>query len=119
MNHKLYNLKKLDEIAQGDQGFIRDMLVTFVENVTAEIEGIQCLKLIENWTSIAETAHKLASNFAYLGADRLHALAVDIEKSVIRDQNLTGIADKAVILCNEGVLLISQLKKDFNIMGTN
>ena len=119
MNHKLYNLKKLDEIAQGDQGFIRDMLVTFVENVTVDIESIQSLKLAENWTSIAETAHKLASNFAYLGADRLHALAVDIEKSVIRDQNLTGVADKTNDLCNDGVLLISQLKKDFNIMGTN
>ena len=119
MDHKLYNLRKLDEIAQGDQGFIRDMLVTFVENVTAEIESIQSLKLVENWTSIAETAHKLASNFAYLGADRLHVLAADIEKSVIHDQNLTGVADKTDTLCNDGILLISQLKKDFEIMDTN
>ena len=119
MDYKLYNLKKLDEIAQGDQSFIQDMLVTFVENVTSDIEGIQSLKLVENWTAIAETAHKLASNFAYLGADRLHALAVDIEKSVIRDHNLTGITDKTDNLCNEGVLLISQLKKDFNIIDTN
>jgi len=119
MDHKLYNLRKLDEIAQGDQGFIRDMLVTFVENVTAEIESIQSLKLVENWTSIAETAHKLASNFAYLGADRLHVLAADIEKSVIHDQNLTGVAEKTDNLCNDGVLLISQLMKDFDITGTN
>ena len=115
MIHKLYNLKKLDEIAQGDQGFIWDMLITFVENVTAEIRGIQSFKLAENWTSIAETAHKLASNFAYLGADRLHALAVDIEKSVIIDHNLTGVADKTDELCNGGILLVDQLKKDFDI----
>jgi HPt (histidine-containing phosphotransfer) domain-containing protein len=119
MDHKLYNLKKLDEIAQGNQGFIQEMLVTFVENVTVEIGGIQSFKAAENWTAIAETAHKLASNFAYLGADGLHALAVDIEKSVINDHNLTGVADKTDKLCNEGILLISQLKKNFDIAGTN
>ncbi len=115
MSHKLYNLKKLSEIAQGDEGFVRDMVVTFVENVTAEIESIQKLKISEKWTSIAEIAHKLASNFAYLGADDLHALAVNIEKSVINDQNLSGIADKAGQLCESGLLMINELKVDFKI----
>ena len=119
MVHKLYNLKKLDEIAQGNRDFIRDMLVTFVENVTADIIGIQSLRSAENWTVIAETAHKLASNFAYLGANSLHALAADIEKSVINEHNLTGVADKTDKLCNEGILLVSQLKKDFCIAGVN
>ncbi|MDR1153292.1 MAG: Hpt domain-containing protein [Bacteroidales bacterium] len=119
MDQKLYNLKKMDEIAQGDQGFIRDMLVTFVENVTAEIEGIRSLKTAEKWTVIAETAHKLASNFAYLGADGLHALAADIEKSVMNDHNLTGVADKTDKLCSEGILLVDQLKKDFDIVSAN
>jgi len=119
MIHKLYNLKKLDEIAQGNQGFIRDMVVTFVENVTTEIGGIQSFKSVKNWTSIAEAAHKLASNFAYLGANSLHALAADIEKSVLNDNNLTGVADKTEKLCNEGSLLVSQLEKDFCISNAN
>jgi len=118
MAHNLYNLKKISEIAQGDQGFIREMLVTFVENVTVDIERIQSLKPVENWTAIAETAHKLASNFAYLGANKLHVLAADIEKSVLNDGNLTGIADKTVRMCDEGIMLVSQLKSDFNISGT-
>jgi len=118
MVHKLYNLKKLNEIAQDNQGFIREMVVTFVDNVTADIGGIHSLKSVENWTAIAETAHKLASNFAYLGANRLHALAVDIEKSVINDRNLTGIADKTDKLCDEGIKLVNQLKKDFCILST-
>ncbi len=112
---KLYHLKKLIEIAQGDEGFIRDMIVTFVENVTAEIESIQSLKTSESWTTIAEIAHKLASNFAYLGADELHALAVNIEKSVVVDRNLVGISDKAEKMCVDGSLLISELKKDFEL----
>lgn len=113
MDHKYYNLKKLDEIAQGDQAFIREMLVTFVENVTTDIEGIERLKLAERWTEIAEIAHKLASNFAYLGAGNLQTLAANIERSVIDDQNLTGILDKTNRLCRDGNLLIEQLKNDF------
>ena len=119
MVHRLYNLKKLDEIAQGNQEFIREMVVTFVENVTKDISGILSLKSVENWTAIAETSHKLASNFAYLGAGRLHALAADIERSVINERNLTGVSDKTDKLCNEGSFLVSQLKKDFCITVLN
>ena len=115
MVQRHYNLKKLDEIAQGDQGFIRDMVVTFVENVTKDVNSIQLLKSMNNWTAIAEKAHKLASNFAYLGANGLHALAAGIEKSVLNERNLTGVADKADQLCNDGITLVSQLKKDFCI----
>ena len=118
MVQRLYNLRKLDEIAQGNQGFIRDMLVTFVENVTKDIGGIHSLKSNNNWTAIAERAHKLASNFAYLGANSLHALALDIERSVLNDNNFTGIADKTDKLCDEGIMLVGQLKKDFCILDT-
>lgn len=119
MNHKIYNLEKLNEISQGDQEFIRDMLGIFVENVTADIAGIQSFKTAGNWTAIAETAHKLASNFAYLGADDLHALSANIEKSVINDRNLEGVAEKADKLCHDGMSLINQLKVDFDIEAPN
>ena len=115
MADKLYNLKKLKEIAQGNDGFIQEMVVTFVENVTNEIESIQKLKATENWMAIAEISHKLASNFAYLGSDMLHALAGDIEKSVINDHNFNNVAEKADRMCTEGRLLINELKKDFTI----
>jgi len=119
MVQKHYNLKKINEIAQGDQGFIREMLETFVENVTNEVARIQSFRPVENWTAIAETAHKLASNFAYLGANHLHALATDIERSVLNDQNLTGISEKTEKMCHEGMMLVSELKKDFCILNKN
>ena len=119
MVQKLYNLKKINEIAQGDQEFVLDMLVTFVENVTLEIERIQLFRPLENWTAIAETAHKLASNFAYLGAQNLQALASDIEKSVFHDHNLTGIAEKTGQMCDAGIMLVGQLKNDLCIVDKN
>ena len=119
MANQQYNLKRLSEIAQGDEGFVREMVATFVENVIAEIELIQNLKISESWNNIAEIAHKLASNFAYLGADDLHALAVDIEKNVLIDRNLLAIPQKTERLCESGLLLINELKKEFNIRDTD
>jgi len=116
MGHRLYNLKKLEEISQGDEVFVRDMVAEFVHNVTGSIENILSFKPLEKWTSIAETAHKLVSNFAYLGADMLQALAADIEKSVLSDADLTGIDVKTEKMCNDGLLLINQLKERFGII---
>ena len=119
MVHKCYSLKKISDIANGDQEFVRELLGMFVENVTTDIERVQSFRPEENWTAIAETAHKLASNFAYLDAHSLHLLAADIEKSVINDHNLTGIADKTEQMCNEGIMLIRQLKNDFCFLDKN
>ena len=116
MVHDLYNLDKLNEIAQGDENFVREMVVTFVENVTSSIDNIQSYKSLEKWKDIAETAHKLASNFAYLGAGNLQALAANIEKSVLCDNNLDGIADKTDEMCSGAILLIGQLKEKFEII---
>ena len=115
MVQKQYNLKKINEIAHGDEEFIMDMLVTFVENVSVDIGRIRSFELVENWTAIAETAHKLASNFAYLGAHNLQHLAADIEKSVLIDHNLAGIAEKTGQMCDEGIKLVNQVKNDFSI----
>jgi len=113
MNKKSYNLKKLNEISQGDHEFVRDMLATFIENVTNDVSCIQQLKLTEDWNTIGETAHKLASNFAYLGVDRLKEMAANIEKSVIIDNDLTYISEKTEALCSEGISLVDEIKNDF------
>jgi len=114
--HKQYDLGTLQEIAQGDEAFVQDMLVTFVENVTEDIEKIQSLRPMENWKSIAEIAHRLTSRYAYLNAVSLQALSADIEKSVLEDNNFAGIADKLDSLSDSTILLIAQLKNDFEFL---
>ena len=119
MDQLLYHLKKLEEIARGDQDFIHDMVVTFVENVSSDLGNILSFKSVGNWKSIGETAHKLASNFAYLGADSLHDLSANIEKSVLLDNNLSDIAEKTDRLLHEGMIMVDQVKKDFCLTNTN
>ena len=114
MEYQNYHLERLEEIAQGDSDFVKEMVGTFIENVTFDVETIQSLRLTEDWTAIAEKAHKLASNFAYLGAENLRNLAANIENTVLNENNLFGVAGKTELLCNESTDLIVQLKKDFD-----
>jgi len=118
MDRELYHLKKLEEIARGDSDFIHDMVVTFYVNVTSDLNHILSFKFEENWKFIGETAHKLASNFAYLGADDLHDLAVDIEKRILNDNNLTGIVEKIDQLYQQGMDMLGQVDKDFGLKNT-
>ena len=119
MMQKSYSLKKLNEIGQGDQEFINGMLVTFIENVTNATEKIKNLRLDKNWTDIAEIAHKLASNFAYLDSKSLQTIASDIEKSVLNDNDLTGIEEKTDKMYKNTILLIEELRNDFDFLSKN
>ena len=119
MERKLYDLSKLQEIAQGDQAFIDDMLVTFVENVTEDIEKIQSLRPLEEWKTIAEIAHKMATRFAYLNIGSLQTLAADIELSVLNYNNFEGIVEKIEKLCDESSFLLERMKNDFEFMCIN
>jgi HPt (histidine-containing phosphotransfer) domain-containing protein len=112
---KIYNLKKIEEISRGDTDFMRDIVITFVENVTREIEKIAALQVSEMWAGIAEISHKLASDYAYMGANALHCLASDIEKNVLYLKDLEGIREKTERLCADSVTLINKLKEDFKI----
>ena len=119
MEQKPYNLTKLEDIAQGDEDFVHEMLVTFVENVTEDVEKVQSLRLSENWKTIAEIAHRLASRFAYLSITSLQTLSIDIETSVLKDNNLGGISEKTDRLCREAIDVVGLLKIDFEFLFAN
>ena len=119
MTPKIYSIKKLNEIGQGDPAFVQDMLISFLGNVNDAIKKINHFRSDDNWNGIAEVAHKLASNFAYLESKNLQTIASDIEKSVLIEKNLSGIADKTDKLCNDTILLVEQLKNDFDFLSTN
>jgi len=117
LRHKLYDLSKLQEIAQGDEAFVRDMLETFVSNVADDVGKMQTFLRVKDWASIASIAHKLVSRFAYLNASELQELSIDVENSIQIDNNLTGIDEKADKLCKESIVLIEKLKEDFSFLS--
>ena len=112
--NKLYSLEKLKEIAQGDDAFVREMAITFIDNVSVEITNIQ--KLIDEgeWKTIGGIVHRLAPNYAYMGAETLYKLAADIEKKIKDDYNLTETTTITRQMCADSLVLIDELKKYFD-----
>jgi len=111
--NKLYSLKKLEEIAQGDNAFVQDMVSAFIDTVSVEVTNIQELMGKGEWKDIGGIAHKLVTNYAYMDAVALFALAVDIEKKAKNGCDLTEITATTGQLCADSLILINELKKCF------
>ena len=109
--NKLYSLDKLKEIAQGDDTFVQDMIITFVETVSEEVKNIQKLLDADEWNAIRQTVHKLIINYAYMDAESLFALSADIENKIKNGSNLTEITALTRQLCADSLVLIDELKK--------
>jgi len=109
---KLYNLDKLKEVAQGDDAFVHEMVITFIDSVSEEIANIQKYTAESEWKAIEKIAHKIAPNFAYIDAESLYVLAADIETKIQNGHDLTEIETMTHQLCADSLVLLDELRKN-------
>ena len=110
---KLYSLDKLKEIAQGDDAFVQELIVTFVDTVSAEVTNIQRLMDGNEWKTIGGIVHKLVPNYAYMDSVSLYELAADIEKKIQNSCDLNEITAMTHQMCSDSLTLIAELKKTY------
>jgi len=111
LENKLYSLEKLKEIAQGDEAFIQDMIITFVDSVSEEVNNIQRLMEAGEWEAVGRIAHKLIPNYAYMDSEALFALSADIENKIQNNGDLTEIMAMTRQMCADSLVIIDELKK--------
>jgi HPt (histidine-containing phosphotransfer) domain-containing protein len=112
---KLYKLDYLEEISGGDEDFIKDMIVTFVDNALNDINQIKEFAKQENWQKAGEEAHRFASSLVFLQLDSLKRIAIEIEESGIERKNVTEIPDLIKNLEEGCKQVIYELKTDFKL----
>jgi HPt (histidine-containing phosphotransfer) domain-containing protein len=115
MEGKLYDLDYLNSISGGDQDFVKDMIITFIENVPEELNKIRNLIASKNWPKVGEDAHKFASSLLFLGLDNLKLIATRIEEHGLSGENVDQIPvliDQLETGCRQ---IIIELKQDFNV----
>jgi len=113
--NKLYSLDILQEIAQGDDAFVQDMITTFIDNVSGEAENIRKLMDAGEWQSVGGIAHKLAPNYAYMDSESLYKLAAEIEMKIKNGSDLTEITELTRKMYADTLVLIDELKKTFKL----
>lgn len=75
------DLSYLNEISDGDQDFIADVLGTFLEEMPKDIEQMNQALLANDVVSIGKMAHKTKSTLHTLGLYELKELALKIEQT--------------------------------------
>ena len=72
-------MTRLLDITGGDQGFVDELIDTFIEDATAQIDGLRSAALAGDVEAIVRPAHSLKSNAANVGATELGELARALE----------------------------------------
>ncbi len=72
-------MTRLLDITGGDQGFVDELIDTFIEDATTQIDALRAAASASDAEAIVRPAHSLKSNAANVGATELGDLARGLE----------------------------------------
>ena len=89
------NLHNLYHISAGDEQFVKQMIITFVNTTQKGLKEMQEAAVSVKWESVADLAHKLLSPCRHIGAADLYNLLSTVEKRI--RNNVSGEPVEALI----------------------
>lgn len=111
----IYNLDKINEMAEGDEDFIQSVISVFLEEVPQDLELLETAISQKDYENVYKLAHKIKPNVDLLGMEQTRATALEIETLGKSPENSEEIEKKFPLLKKDVYQVISELKKDFNI----
>lgn len=85
------NLDYLNELSDGSEEFIKDIVGTFVEETPENLERIQQALLIGDYATIGIVAHKIKPSMTFFGIAELEDDIKELEQNANTLQNLDQI----------------------------
>ena len=110
---KAYDLKMVISVSGGDQGFIKKMVVLFIETVPENLRELRSHIENANWNDAAKVAHKLKSTIDSMGIKSIHQDIRSVEsnaKEAINLDNMNFLLEKIEKVISN---CIHQLKAEF------
>ena len=111
----IYNLDKVNEMAEGDQDFITSVISVFLEEVPTDLEGLEKAIEARDYENVYKLAHKIKPNVDLLGMEQTRATALEIETLGKNTTSIDEIEKKFPLLKKDVLQVVSELKKDFNL----
>ncbi len=93
ISNKLVDLSYLKKISDGDKGFIKDMIETFIKNAPEDIIKLKALMKRNNWDEIAQLAHKIKPALKFMGIKPASEHILEIEENSKMKINLEKMPD--------------------------
>ncbi|MEZ4811705.1 MAG: Hpt domain-containing protein [Allomuricauda sp.] len=111
----IYSLDKIDEMAEGDQDFVISVISVFLEEVPADLEGLEKAINEGDYENVYKLAHKIKPNVDLLGMEQTRAMALEIETLGKNVGSMGEIVQKFPLLKKDVLQVMSELKKDFDL----
>lgn len=111
----IYNLDKLNEMADGDEDFINSVISVFLEEVPQDLDGLEKALEQQDHQQVYQLAHKIKPNVDLLGMEQTRAVALQIETLGKNSANMSEIHEVFPLLKKDIHQVVGELKKDFNL----
>ncbi|MGB5434359.1 MAG: Hpt domain-containing protein [Maribacter sp.] len=111
----IYNLDKLNEMADGDEDFINSVISVFLEEVPQDLDGLEKALDQQDYQQVYQLAHKIKPNVDLLGMEQTRAVALQIETLGKNAANMREIHEVFPLLKKDIHQVVGELKKDFNL----
>ncbi|WP_431128712.1 Hpt domain-containing protein [Flagellimonas flava] len=111
----IYNLDKINEMAEGDQDFVISVISVFLEEVPVDLEGLEKAIGERDYENVYKLAHKIKPNVDLLGMEQTRATALEIETLGKNTANMDEIEQKFPLLKKDVLQVVSELQKDFDL----
>ena len=103
------DLSYLKDVASGSDEFMIDMIDLFLDQTPAYFEQIEQFISEENWSKVADIAHKIKPTLAFMGVDSARESMAGIEQNARNLVNLEAISPAFQKLKEMSVQLYKQL----------
>ncbi|WP_424989380.1 Hpt domain-containing protein [Flagellimonas sp.] len=111
----IYNLDKINEMAEGDEDFIVSVVSVFLEEVPEDLKGLEKAINNKDYENIYKLAHKIKPNVDILGMEQTRAKALEIETLGKTAGSMSEIEEKFPILKRDVLQVVAELKNDFDL----
>ncbi len=111
----IYNLDKINEMAEGDEDFIVSVVSVFLEEVPVDVEALENAIASTDFEQIYKMAHKIKPNVDLLGMEQCRANAFAIETLGKAGAGLEEIKEKFPLLKKDIAQVVAELHKDFEV----
>ncbi len=111
----IYNLDKINEMAEGDEDFINSVISVFLEEVPQDLEDLEIAINQKNYEQAYQLAHKIKPNVDLLGMEHTREAALEIETLGKQGADISAMEKIFPMLKKDIYQVVGELKKDFHL----
>jgi HPt (histidine-containing phosphotransfer) domain-containing protein len=111
----IYNLDKINEMAEGDSDFVLSVISVFLEEVPQDLSELEAAVNASHYEQVYKMAHKIKPNVDLLGMEQTRATALELETLGKNEGSMGQIRDRFPLLKRDVEQVVSELRKDFGL----